>query len=47
MGSLYKLVYKVDFNHGVNIQDFIDELRCKNGNLEIAIIDNSDSIEEL
>lgn len=47
MGSLYKLVYKVDFNHGVNIQDFIDDLRCKNGNLEIAVIDNSDSIEEL
>lgn len=47
MGSLYKLVYKVDFLPGTDLQDFINDLRCKNGNLEIAVIDNSDSYEEL
>lgn len=47
MGSLYKLVYKVDFLPGTDLQDFINDLRCKNGNLEIAVIDNSENLEEL
>jgi hypothetical protein len=47
MGSLFKLVYKVDFLHGADMQEFINDLRCRNGNLEIALIDNSESIEEL
>ena len=47
MGSLYKLVYKVDFLPDTDLQDFINDLRCKNGNLEIAVIDNSENLEEL
>lgn len=47
MGSLFKLVYKVDFLPGADIQEFINDLRCRNGNLEIALIDNSESFEEL
>lgn len=37
MGSLYKLVYKIQLKDEEHIQSFIDDLRCRNGNLEIAI----------
>lgn len=37
MGSLYKLVYKIQLKDEAQIQSFIDDLRCRNGNLEIAI----------
>lgn len=37
MGSLYKLVYKIQLKDEEQIQSFIDDLRCRNGNLEIAI----------
>lgn len=37
MGSLYKLVYRVQINDEDSVQKFIDELRCRNGNLEIAL----------
>lgn len=37
MGSLYKLIYKVELSSDDCIQNFIDELRCRNGNLEIAV----------
>ncbi|MDD3192258.1 MAG: DUF4956 domain-containing protein [Oscillospiraceae bacterium] len=35
MGSLYKLEYHVLFKNGINERGFLDELRCRNGNLEI------------
>ncbi len=38
MGSLYKLNYNVELKSEDDIQSFIDELRCRNGNLEIAIM---------
>lgn len=37
MGSLYKLVYRIKINDEDSVQKFIDELRCRNGNLEIAL----------
>ena len=37
MGSLYKLIYKVELKDEESVQSFIDDLRCRNGNLEIAI----------
>ncbi|MBO5090739.1 MAG: DUF4956 domain-containing protein [Clostridia bacterium] len=37
MGSLYKLNYEIEFINGVNERDFIDELRTRNGNLEIML----------
>ncbi|MBQ9674063.1 MAG: DUF4956 domain-containing protein [Ruminococcus sp.] len=37
MGSLYKLIYKVELLDEDNVQAFIDDLRCRNGNLEIAL----------
>lgn len=38
MGSLYKLIYRVELTSEDNVQKFIDELRCRNGNLEIAVM---------
>ncbi|MDR0499926.1 MAG: DUF4956 domain-containing protein [Coriobacteriales bacterium] len=37
MGSLYKLLYEITLNNGVSNKAFIDELRTRNGNLEIAL----------
>ena len=38
MGSLYKLLYRVELNSEDQIQRFIDELRIRNGNLEITVL---------
>ena len=38
MGSLYKLLYRVELISEDDIQKFIDELRIRNGNLEIAVL---------
>ncbi|NLG10137.1 MAG: DUF4956 domain-containing protein [Coriobacteriaceae bacterium] len=37
MGSLFQLRYQVMFKPGVNQKTFIDELRTRNSNLEIAL----------
>lgn len=47
MGSLYKLFYKIDLKDKNTTKDFIDELRCRNGNLEISINEQIEGIEEL
>ncbi len=36
MGSLYKLQYAVVFKNGVKEKKFLDEIRVKNGNLEVS-----------
>lgn len=36
MGSLYKLDYRIRLKHPEEEKLFIDELRCRNGNLEIS-----------
>ncbi len=38
MGSLYKLSYRVELKNEDSVQSFIDELRCRNGNLEISMM---------
>ena len=38
MGSLFRLSYKVEFKDIKQQKEFIDELRVKNGNLEISIL---------
>ena len=38
MGSLYKLSYRVELKSEEQVQQFIDELRCRNGNLEISVM---------
>ena len=37
MGSMFKLKYKILFKDNINEKEFLDELRCKNGNLQIVI----------
>lgn len=47
MGSLYKLQYRVRLKNPAKIQEFIDALRCRNGNLEISLCELLDSTDEL
>ncbi|MDD6052160.1 MAG: DUF4956 domain-containing protein [Clostridiales bacterium] len=47
MGSLYKLRYRVQLKDPRQGQALIDELRCRNGNLEIALCEVLDSAEDL
>ena len=37
MGSMFELTYNVVFKDGVDEKAFIDELRCRNGNLNIIL----------
>ena len=37
MGSLFKLVYRIELKSEDIAQELIDGLRCRNGNLEIAV----------
>lgn len=41
MGSLFKLTYEIILVDGASEKAFIDELRCRNGNLEITIAKTS------
>lgn len=47
MGSLYKLHYRVRLKDTRQMQEFIDELRCRNGNLEISLCELLENPEEL
>ena len=47
MGSLYKLDYKIEMREPDRLQEFLDALRCRNGNLEIAILNDTERGEEL
>ena len=37
MGSMFKLIYNISLKDPSNEKEFVDALRCQNGNLEIAI----------
>lgn len=37
MGSMFSLYYDIKINNDFNEKNFIDELRCRNGNLEIVL----------
>ena len=47
MGSLYKLDYKIEMKDPDRLQEFLDALRCRNGNLEIAVLNDTEGGEEL
>lgn len=47
MGSLYKLTYNIMLKNIEEEKKFIDELRCRNGNLEIALSRQEVNINEL
>lgn len=37
LGSLYELVYAVTFDRNTNQKQFLDAIRCRNGNLDISL----------
>lgn len=37
MGSLFRLSYDLTMREGVSEKEMIDQLRCRNGNLEIML----------
>lgn len=37
MGSLYQLVYNITTENDINTKEFLDALRCRNGNLNITL----------
>lgn len=47
MGSLFRLQYRVALKSAAEEKPFIDELRCRNGNLEIALGRPASGHEEL
>lgn len=47
MGSLYRLVYNVQLRSADRAQRLIDDLRCRNGNLEVALTYQEASTDEL
>jgi hypothetical protein len=47
MGSLYKLTYDISLKSSSLEKEFIDELRCRNGNLEISICRREVNMNEL
>ena len=47
LGSLNKLTYDVVMKDTDRVKEFIDEIRCRNGNLEIMLTDCATSDSEL
>ena len=47
MGSLYRIDYKLTMKDPKAMRSMIDELRCRNGNLEIRVAPASERSEEL
>lgn len=37
LGSLYELVYSITIDHLTNQKEFLDDIRCRNGNLDISL----------
>lgn len=47
MGSLYKLTYRVTLKDLAQEKQFLDELRCRNGNLEVSLVKQEVNTNEL
>lgn len=47
MGSLFKLTYNVTLKDSKKEKEMIDKLRCRNGNLEIAVSKQDTTVTEL
>lgn len=47
MGSLYKLDYSIEMKDAAFAQEFLDALRCRNGNLEVALMESAEKGEAL
>ena len=47
MGSLFKLTYHITFRETGTEKAFIDEVRCRNGNLEISVSHQESSVSDM
>ena len=47
MGSLYRLTYDLTLKDAAREKEMIDQLRCRNGNLEIAVSRQDTTVTEL
>ncbi|MGN0483415.1 MAG: DUF4956 domain-containing protein [Lachnospiraceae bacterium] len=47
MGSMFKLQYTVTLTDPENEKKFIDQIRCRNGNLEVSMMRQDDSMYDL
>ena len=47
MGSLFELSYNIILKDGANEKEFIDALRCRNGNLNITLARETTAENEL
>lgn len=47
MGSLYKLKYRISVKDRALIREFIDDIRCRNGNLEVMVCESAEGSETL
>lgn len=47
MGSMFRLSYKIQMKDPKEEKAFIDELRTKNGNLEVAILPDTETVPQL
>lgn len=47
MGSLFKLTYDIELSSSYEEKEFIDQLRCRNGNLEISMTKQTTTSTEL
>ncbi len=47
MGSMFRLTYNLVMKKDVSEKEMLDMLRCRNGNLEISISKQDNSVEEL
>lgn len=47
LGTLYELTYLIDMKDGVSEKQFIDSLRCRNGNLNIILCKLPEKVDQL
>lgn len=47
LGTLYELTYAVNMKDGVNEKEFLDSIRCRNGNLNIILCQSPERIDVL
>lgn len=47
MGSLFRLTYNLSLKNLKDQKEIIDQLRCRNGNLEISLFDQQNEITSL
>jgi len=47
MGSMFRLTYNFTMKKNASEKEMLDMLRCRNGNLEITISKQDNSVDEL